>query len=467
MRRHGNVQAVVIAGLLTACGGDDDDKTGLTAPLAPIDAATGPSVGPEAIAADAGVGGGDVAVGSAALDGEQLVVSDPSEKRLFVYAVPSFQLIADIRDVAVADHPGFLPLPDGRLLFVDAEGNQLRVARIGGVATPGIERSIPLMGSPAHIAVDPEGSHAMVSASSGNDDGRGFLSLITLADGNVVHVPIATGEPGVALIGNPPSVIHRNDTPPRFELHDREALRAGSVTPRAVAPIGDGPHGEVIAHTRGLVASATATGVSVASVGAQGFGPVTTIPYDVDGITGGRAFYARLSGDGRYLYSYLRDDAGGTAKWSAFRNDLYVVDLETKTAKRMPVGNGLVYRLGVCPRLAAFTQYAPGGDFLYVLDADASSPTLHDVIARVPLAPMSKAPGPDGDVWDSDAFRITALSSDCAHAFVTHGGDGKISVIDTKSATVTRVLDVPTPLAHGGYLVSMRAGAALIDTIGR
>ncbi|MET0341383.1 MAG: hypothetical protein ABW252_10290 [Polyangiales bacterium] len=80
---------------------------------------------------------------------------------------------------------------------------------------------------------------------------------------------------------------------------------------------------------------------------------------------------------------------------------------------------------------------------------------------------MTKAPPADGDVWASDAFRITALSSDCAHAFVTHGGDGKISVIDTKSATVARVLDVPTPRVHGGYLVSMRSGAALVDTIGR
>jgi hypothetical protein len=398
---------------------------------------------------------------------ERLVVADTTEHRLYVYDVATLTLVADLPNVAMADHPGFLPLNDGRLLFVDSALNALQIARIHGTSKPSIERSIPLLGQAAHIAVDPSGKHAVVSTNSAYDDGRGALTLVTLADGTYQHVPLATGEPGVAVTADPITVIHRNDAPAQLEMYAYDELLEGTAEPLDVAAIGLAPHGEVIAHARGKVVSATARGIDIASFDALGFGEVKTVPYDVDGFSGGRAFYARLSGDGRYLYSYLRDDRGGEAPWGEWRSDGYIVDLETQTARRIPVGNGLVYRLGVCETLAAFTQYAPQGDALHLLDARQGSPTFQQLIAKIPLERMSQAPGVDGDVWSSEAFRITALSSDCAHAFVTHGGDGKISIIDTASARVERILETPTRLAHGGYLISMRRGQALVDTIGR
>lgn len=155
MTRDGIVRVLVIAAALTACGGDDEENTQPAAPVGTIDSGTGPSARSDPALSDAGMPGGDAAAGSAPLDGERLVVSDPTEKRLFVYALPSFALLADIRDVAVADHPGFLPLPDGRLLFVDAEGaaRPLAIALLSAVGACASDGNV-LGEDPASVAPD-------------------------------------------------------------------------------------------------------------------------------------------------------------------------------------------------------------------------------------------------------------------------------------------------------------------------
>jgi len=49
---------------------------------------------------------------------------------------------------------------------------------------------------------------------------------------------------------------------------------------------------------------------------------------------------------------------------------------------------------------------------------------------------------------------------------VTHGGDGKISVIDTERLSVTQV-SVPTALRGGGYITAVEKGAEPIDLVAR
>jgi DNA-binding beta-propeller fold protein YncE len=401
-----------------------------------------------------------------ALSGERLVVADTDAEHLYVVDVGTWQVIADFPDIKMADHPGFLPLADGRLLFIDSNENSLKIMRVTG-AQPQIERSVPVLGSAAHIAIDPSGQHAVVSASAAYEDGRGALTLASLENDTFTHTPISTGEPGLAVVADPLRVVHRSDGPPQFELYLYDALLQGEAEPLDVVGLGAAPHGEVVAHARGKLVSAAADGINIVSYTDEGLGDVSVVPYSVGDADYGRAFYARQSGDGRFLYSYLRDDAGGELPWEQWRNDAYIVDLETQTAKRIPVGNGLVYRLGVCESLAALTQYAPDGDYTYLMDADTDSPTFQTFTAKVPLERMSLAPEAGGDVWGSEAFRITALSSDCKYAFVTHGGDAKISVIDTAAAEVVRTLELPTRLAYGGYMVSMRNGQRIVDTIGR
>jgi hypothetical protein len=306
-----------------------------------------------------------------------------------------------------------------------------------------------------------------VSSAANEGDATGFMTLVSLADFKPTTVPMATGEPGVALGGEPLQLFHRNDSPPAIEAYAVADLLAGRVEARSVAPIGNAPHGEVIAHRAGVMVSAAADGISVVRYEGSSLKADKTIPYAVSGFEGGRAFYARLSGDGRFLYSYLRDAGPTGTPWGEWRSDAYIVDLETLEARRIALGKGLVYRLGTCASMAAFTQYHPDGDFLHVLDASGASLAEKTVSVKVPLDRMTGAPDATGDVWASDAFRITAMSPDCAYTFVTHGGDGVVSVVDTRAGKVVRKLEVGTPLKGGGYLLPVKVGAPLVDTIGR
>jgi len=184
---------------------------------------------------------------------------------------------------------------------------------------------------------------------------------------------------------------------------------------------------------------------------------------------GGRAYYARLSHDGNFLYTYLRDSGPDFDwAWKDWVSDAFIVDVKAETAKRLEIGKGLVYRLADSAKFAIFVQYHPDGDFAHFLDTDAKSATFQTFVGKVPLETMTKAPtGADADPWSSEAFRLAGMVPSGRWAFVTHGGDGKVSMIDTRTMKVEKQLTLPTPLNYGGYLLGVEAGATLNDTVGR
>jgi YVTN family beta-propeller protein len=59
-----------------------------------------------------------------------------------------------------------------------------------------------------------------------------------------------------------------------------------------------------------------------------------------------------------------------------------------------------------------------------------------------------------------------AVTPDGRYAFATHGGDGKISVIDTLTLSVTQVV-VPTALRGGGYITAVQPDARIVDLVAR
>lgn len=396
---------------------------------------------------------------------EHLVVADPKAGKLYVYAAPDYAAPVSF-DVTFADHPGFLPLGNGNVAFIESTSGDLVVLHATG--TPAIAKRVPVVGTAAHLATDEAHRYVVVSATADDGKARGAFTMVDLTTYESRTVRIATGEPGLALTGSPLHLLHRNDDPAQIEAYDFMQLWAGTVTVGPKAAIGSGPHGEVIAHARKKMVSAADDGINVVSFENGNFGSVSAIPYDVSGRTGGRAFYARLSADGRYLYSYLRDDGyPADVPWSDWKNDAYVVDLDTQTAKRLPIGNGLAYRLADCTDYAIFVQYSPDGDFAHLLDTKAGSPTFQTFVGKVPLEAMSAAPTATGSPWESKAFRIAGMLPSCDHAFATHGGDGKVSVIDPRTRSVVKQITVPTPLDGGGYLIGIGRGTSLADTIGR
>jgi hypothetical protein len=411
-------------------------------------------------------GGGAVSDGGFALQGTRLVIADPDQDRLYVYAMPELQLVSTLDGLRVDTHAGFLALDDGRVLFVNAAPPGELVALDPGGAEARIVGRAPVELPVAHIAVDPGQTYA--AASHGDGAGGGVFSLVRLSDFTHKQVAMPTGEPGVALGGDPLRLYHRNDNPPQVEAYLWSALWDGTVPTPTVGMIGDAPHGEVIAHSANKLVVAADDGMNVLTLVDGVPGAKTVVPYDVDGRQGGRAFYARLSADGRYAYSYLRN-AGpdGMAPWGEWESDAYVLDIENETARRIAIGKGLVYRLADSPKFALFVQYHPEGDFAHVMDTDVASPSFQSIMAKIPLDTMSKAPGADGSPWESSAFRVAAMDPRGKWGFVSHGGDGLISVIDLTAKTVVTKLATPTKLNGGGYLVAVERGTRTVDTIGR
>ena len=97
----------------------------------------------------------------------------------------------------------------------------------------------------------------------------------------------------------------------------------------------------------------------------------------------------------------------------------------------VPLATGVVGRGGVSETLAVYPNIAPDGDFAILVDADPDSATFRDVIARIALDRLTDGPVV-GSPTAGRQSRHAAITPDGGLAFVTHGGDGLISVIDTK-----------------------------------
>lgn len=398
----------------------------------------------------------------------RLVVADPEAWSLYVYDVPSLELVGTYEGVHFSEHGGFLPLGDGRVMFLDDQNYTLNIHDVFGAVPGDLTLMAPLASAPVHFAIDGEQRFAAVSG-MGASGGADLFTLVDLATSDVAYASIPTGEPGVLLGGSPLHLYHRNDDPPAMEAYDFDALWSGVVAPLASVPLGTEPHGEAIAHAAGKLFSAADEGLYVMDAAGGDLSVPRIVPYAADGRVGGRAFYGRLGADGNYLYSYLRNDGDAHDRaWRDWQNDAFIVNVHDETTKRVELGNGLVYRLATSSRFAVFAQYHPDGDFALFLDTDPSSPTHHDIVGRVALSAMGATPtGPDATPWDTPAFRLTGMVPSGEYAFVTHGGDGAISVIHTGSMTIVGTISTPSPLNYGGYVVGMEVGASGADTSGR
>jgi hypothetical protein len=51
--------------------------------------------------------------------------------------------------------------------------------------------------------------------------------------------------------------------------------------------------------------------------------------------------------------------------------------------------------------------------------------------------------------------------------FVTSGGEGRITAVDTRTRRIVRSVAVPTSLDHGGHLTVVRLGSPVADLVAR
>jgi hypothetical protein len=401
-----------------------------------------------------------------AADVGRLVVADPAAERLFVYTVPDFDLLATFEGVRLDLHSGTIALPDGRLLLADARAGEFLVLRAGWTGTPAVEGRARIPTPTAWSAVDP-GLRYFV-ASSFRDAPTETAAIVDLASLRVhQRVFDMKGDDELhPVLGGDPLTLYASVTGElqTFPLADLLAGRAAA--PTATAPLGRGTHGPVIAHTLNRLAVSTLAALEVVDFAGPTLGRRRLLPWDASGRSGGRNARPRLAYDGRRVYGALWPPLP-PAQWAERQNDIHIANLEDGTVRRVALAAGIVPRFAISEVYALFFNVHPAGDAAYLLDVRPDSDSFQRVVARIPLARLETNPPVPGESPAGRGSRSGAITPDGRWAFVSHGGDAKVSVIDTAAKRVVRTLVVPTPLRGGGYMVAMQPAARLVDTVGR
>jgi DNA-binding beta-propeller fold protein YncE len=290
---------------------------------------------------------------------------------------------------------------------------------------------------------------------------------VDLADFSVRIMPIETGEPGVILTDE--AILHRNDDPAQLEAYPWPDASGEAIEMVDSVAIGAAGHGEAYDPATGQVFVATDDGLDVATVDGTDLEFVKTLDWDTADRSGGRAFYLRRAPGAGALVTYVTDRSADA--WGDWTTDAVIFDPAADSTLRVPLGDGLVYRLGIGDGYALFftqvPQEDPVGDQAHLLDIDPASETYGQIVASIPLPALSGQGTSATSIWEAGELRIAAMTPDGSLGFVTHGGDGVISVIDTEAGEIVDTIEVPTPLAGGGYLVVAGTSNELSDNIGK
>jgi hypothetical protein len=151
--------------------------------------------------------------------------------------------------------------------------------------------------------------------------------------------------------------------------------------------------------------------------------------------------------------------------WPDTDQDVHIVDMKTRTAQRFNLGNGVAARFASSKRFAVFSLVHPDGDRLRLLDVRPSSASYLEFVGDAPLTAMTNGPVA-GQPLDGRERRFVGATPDGRFAFVTHGGDGIVSMVNTATLEVTEFA-VPTALVGGGYVAGFTRGVKLVDLLGR
>ncbi|HEX5661357.1 MAG TPA: hypothetical protein VFX59_29410 [Polyangiales bacterium] len=427
------------------------------------DSATGPSA--------------DAQSGDAAVVGREgfLLVAElaAGKESIHAYSLPELQHTGQIDDVKLGSHLGAIALEDGRVITSDDKHDQLIAIRFDAAGKPSIVNRVDANLGTGAVWGCGDKDLRYFAVSSGHDGVEQVANVLKLDDFTLRELPItvpsvngASEEVHAAVAGDPAHLFASVGGEIRvWPLAD--VLAGTAAGPVATIPINTGSHGIVVSHRTGVLYITSGAGFDGAAL-QMPFARTQLVPWDVDGLSTGRNARPRLSYDGRFIYGAIAQTVPeGAERWAERPVDLHITDLDAKTAKRSALTKGVVPKFQLSQKLALFANVdETGASQAILVDVVSGSPTFQQVVARVPLARLTNGPVVGQSTSGKQALG-SAITPDGKWAFVSHGGDGKISVIETASRTVARVIETPTTLANGGYLFAVQPGVEPVDTCAR
>lgn len=438
-------------------------------------AGAGGAAGASGGAGEGGMGGAGGASQEVGAEG-YLLAADLAAEVIYAYSLPDLTLTGRIENVLLGNHVGAIALADGRVVTTNDKAKEVIAIGMDENGVPSIvNRVAARIGRQAVWACGDSELEYLAVASQLEDSTTEVANIVKLDDFSLTEFEVPmnviegrTEELHTFIAGEPLHLFASVGA--EIRGYPLAAVLASGATP-AVASIAvnAGSHGPVVSHAQGrlYISAAAGTGLDGVDFEATPFARAPLIPWDVDGRSSGRNARPRLSWDERYVYGAITNaEPAGAENWAEREVDFHAADLETESASRVLLTTGIVPKFQLSERYALLANITAEGDYAILVDVAASSETFHEVAARVPLAALTNGPVA-GQTTAGKETRASAITPDGKWAFVSHGGDARISVIDTESKRVSGTITTPTPLSGGGYLFAVQPGTMPVDTCTR
>ncbi|MCA9834849.1 MAG: hypothetical protein KC435_12935 [Thermomicrobiales bacterium] len=407
--------------------------------------------------------------------GQHLFVADAAAELITIYSVPGGEKTGQIEGIKFGTHAGTFLMPDGRLLFADANAQEVVVITIDDAGAPVIEATIPATLGESVAWISADSSLTWITFGSlmghGEEGEEEHLNIINTTDYTNLDLAFAMERPEEIhawLLGDP--LYLHVAVGGRIDSYDFAAVQAGEMDILTSIEVDTGSHGGASDGVNNRIFYVTGPGYGFDVL--EGNGPaeyLTQIPWDLDGESGGRNARARVTADGQHIIGVMTLGLEDTSVWAETMISNHVVNMDTLEAKRIPIDTGAFgYRWGVGQKLAMWVGYNAAGNHAYLIDTDASSATFGESLGTVEVA-MPSNPWIVGEAWadGQEGYVPSTMTDDDMYGFVTISGDGLIQVIDLQAREVIGEITLDSPMAGGGYTTIVQSGVQRTDLWGR
>jgi hypothetical protein len=412
-----------------------------------------------------------VASPAATGSGKHLLVADKTDAKVYIYSIPDFELTGQLDDVVLSGHGGTLTLPDGRVVFSDPVAQEILELTISAKGAPEITNRVA-----GTIGVDVAWTSAdadlkYVAIGSIVEETRSqTLNIVNLEtfENTALEFELVEDEELISwLIGDPLHIhVGLGGQINSYALAD---LLEGKTEPLGTVSVELGSHGGVtdIRNNRIFLTTGPGFGFDVLDVSTGSAAYVTQIPWDVDGLAGGRNARPRLSPDGIHIFGQLAPTLEDPTLWADNQVSVHIVNVDDLGAVRNPVGTGLFGgRWGMSEHAALLAGYNADGGTAYLIDTDATSATFGTVLDTIDIPVPVNSAVPGEDMTGKESY-FTAVTADGAFGFVAIHGDGAIEVLDLTAASSLASITLPSLMTGGGYIAVIEPGVIPVDSWGR
>jgi hypothetical protein len=409
------------------------------------------------------------------LEGFLLVAElQEGEEAIHAFSLPDLTHTGSIDGLRLANHMGALVLEDGRVITADDAHQQIVAIELDASGVPRVSARVHAdLGEGAVWGCADADLTYFVAASGREDSDEQVANIVALDDFSLTGFEVtlnsvdgATEELHPWIAGDPAHLLLGvGGEIEAYPLSD--VLDGTAAAPVASVGVHAGAHGPVAWHAGGIVYFAAAAGTGLDGVALGPIARTKLIPWDVDGLSSGRNGRPRLSWDERYIYGAItRGEPAGDVHWAERVVDLHIADLQSARARRLPLTTGIVPKFQLSKRFALFANVTADADYALLVDVDADSPSFQEKVAQIELEPLREGPIA-GEPTSGKQARASAITPDGKWAFVSHGGEGTVSVIDTARKQVVETLEIGSALSGGGYLLAIQPGTRPVDTCAR